>query len=438
MSIRAFGVEKEFLQSFIEKLDSNSRPFFIFLGGSRWFGFKLDCISSIVVFTLAFTIVGTRDGGSITPSNAAFALSYTLVLVSLFQWAVRQSAEVGSMLTSVERIAEYGELPEEAPFVIADRRPPTGWPSRGKIVFDDFKMRYRPGLDLVLKGVTVEIQPGEKVGVCGRTAAGKSSLLSALLRLVQADSGCIKIDDVDISQIGLKDLRSNIAIIPQNPVLFSGTIRYNLDPFGLSNDVAIWDALEAVQLKRLVSELPDKLDAKVSEGGSNFSVGECQLICVARALLKPSKVLLVDEATASIDDSTDELIQRVIRERFKDRTVLTIAHRLNTILDADKIIVMSFGRVAEMGTPAQLSARKPADLAVNPQATEGLFALMLSQRKAEDEEKKKLEQQKALRRNESSLRGSRIHSSEAAQSRLKGYKSQSEQKSIRKVSARDD
>lgn len=284
------------------------------------------------------------------------------------------------MLTSVERIVEYTDLPPEGDRIRPDCRPPSGWPSRGVLEFNDYKMRYRPGLDLVLKGVNVRIESSEKVGVVGRTGAGKSSLFQAILRLVEADSGGIIIDDIETSKLGLQDLRSHLAVIPQSPTILSGTVRYNLDPFHQHSDESIWSALDACQLRGLVHSLGG-LDGELAELGSNLSVGECQLICVARALLRPSKVLLVDEATANVDARTDALIQRVLREKFADRTVIVIAHRLQTILDMDKIIVMSAGRVAEVGSPAELLSRPAADPTKDPDATYGLFSFMANQKK---------------------------------------------------------
>ncbi|RLO03694.1 hypothetical protein DYB28_007838 [Aphanomyces astaci] len=224
------------------------------------------------------------------------------------------------------------------------------WPSKGKLTFKDVNLRYRAGLPRVLRQLTFTINANEKIGIVGRTGAGKSSLVVALMRLVELDGGVITLDDVDISTIGLHDLRDKVSIIPQDPVLFSGTIRSNLDPFDRCGDDAIWTAIKRANLHQAVTALDDKVD----ERGQNFSVGERQLICIARALLKKSQVILMDEATASIDANTDRLIQESIRDSFKDCTCLTIAHRINTILDSDRILVMDKGSAAEFDTPAQL------------------------------------------------------------------------------------
>jgi ABC-type multidrug transport system fused ATPase/permease subunit len=285
MIVRSFRTESAFLASFMRKMDENTRCFVLFQMTARWFGFRLDVIAASIVVCLGLVIAGTRD--SISASNAGFALSYCLQLTSLFQWCVRQSAEVETMLTSVERIVEYTELKPEGTLINAEYRPPSGWPAQGQIEFRDYKMRYRAGLDLVLKGVDLVIQPGEKVGVCGRTGAGKSSLFQSILRLVEADSGGIWIDGMEIGRLGLSDLRSNLAIIPQYPVIFSGTLRYNLDPFDRCSDAQLWAALDAVQLKKMVASLKDGLLTEMAEFGSNFSVSltaKC-LSCAARCAL---------------------------------------------------------------------------------------------------------------------------------------------------------
>ena len=376
ITLRAFRVQADFMRQFEERVDHNTAAVFTFYTTIRWFGVRLDSLCTLIVLGTGLLIVGLRN--QISAAEAGFALTYSLLLTSLFQWGVRQSAEVENMATSVERIIQYGDLPPEGIFYppLADRPvavapadpsalnaqslidPGSQWPQQGRLVFDNFCMRYREGLPLVLKGLSFDVQPQEKIGVCGTTGAGKSSLFAAIFRLVESESGSIQIDGIDTSRLPLHTLRSAIAIIPQSPVIFSNTLRYNLDPFNEHSDAAVWEALEAVQLKQLVSNLTNKLSTQMSENGSNLSVGESQLICVARALLKPSRTLLVDEATANVDRRTDALLQEVIRTRFRERTVVTIAHRLMTIVDCDRVLVMKEGRVVEYDKPAVLLERE--------------------------------------------------------------------------------
>jgi ABC-type multidrug transport system fused ATPase/permease subunit len=218
----------------------------------------------------------------------------------------------------------------------------------------NYSSRYRPGLDLVLKGLSFSVKSGEKIGIVGRTGAGKSSMVMALFRIVEPASGCLLIDGMDISTIGLQDLRSRITIIPQEPVLFEGTVRENLDPFKRESDLELWRALESAHLRDKIESMDGKLDAKILQGGENLSVGQRQLICLARAILRRSKILLMDEATAAIDVETDSIIQATIRSEFRNCTVLTIAHRINTVMDSDRILVLDQGRVAEFDSPAHL------------------------------------------------------------------------------------
>jgi len=264
------------------------------------------------------------------------------------------NTEVETQLVSVERLSEYTTLEQEADYRIPHAKPDDEWPFNGNIVFKNVKIRYRAGLELVLRGITCTLQGHEKVGVCGRTGAGKSSLMLALFRLVELADGQIFIDDIDISKIGLEDLRKNLSIIPQDPTLFAGTIRTNLDPFSAYTDLQLWQALENVHLRRFVEGLEGGMASPVSEGGENLSVGQRQLMCLGRALLKKTKILVMDEATAAVDFETDSLIQKTIREQFAGVTVLTIAHRINTIMDYDKILVLDRGLMVEFDSPENL------------------------------------------------------------------------------------
>lgn len=259
---------------------------------------------------------------------------------------------------SVERISEYQNTPQEAPFEIPEQDPPKEWPQYGVVKFENYQTRYREGLDLVLRGVDFEIMSGEKIGIVGRTGAGKSSLTLALFRIIEAAHGSIFIDGENIGLLGLGKLRSRLTIIPQDPVLFSGSMRMNLDPFNQYSDKNVWDALDHAHLKSFVSNLPNGLQFEVSEGGANLSIGQRQLVCLARALLRKTKVLILDEATAAVDLETDDLIQATIREEFSDCTVLTIAHRLNTIMDSSRIMVLDAGKIKEFDTPENLMSDK--------------------------------------------------------------------------------
>ncbi|XP_069558741.1 ATP-binding cassette sub-family C member 4-like [Brachyistius frenatus] len=346
-TIRAFKVQQRFQQMFDEYQDLHSEAWFLFLTTSRWFAVRLDGICSIFVTITAFGCLYLRDG--LEPGAVGLALSYAVTLTGMFQWGVRQSAEVENMMTSVERVVEYAELESEAPWE-TDKQPPSDWPKTGSITFDRVNFSYSASQPLVLKNLTVVFTAREKVGIVGRTGAGKSSLISALFRLAEPE-GRIMIDGFLTSEIGLHTLRQKMSIIPQDPVLFTGTMRKNLDPFRQHTDEDLWNALQEVQMKAVVEELPNKLETVLTESGSNFSVGQRQLVCMARAILRKNRILIIDEATANVDPRTDSLIQQTIRDKFQECTVLTIAHRLNTIIDCDRILVLDAGRIREYDKP---------------------------------------------------------------------------------------
>ncbi|KAI1317577.1 hypothetical protein EDD11_008147 [Mortierella claussenii] len=356
-TIRAYRQQHRFIQGNEHRLDQNLRAFYPGIAGNRWLAFRLECLSSIIIFGSAFlSVVSLARHIAVDPGLVGLSLTYALSITQTLNWMVRQYTEIESNIVSVERLQEYIELKPEAPEIIDGHRPPQEWPAQGRVDFVDYETRYRPGLELVLRGVTCSIRPHEKVGICGRTAAGKSSLTLSLFRIIEAVKGQIFVDGIDISTLGLYDVRSRFSIIPQDPVLFAGTIRFNLDPLGTKSDIELWQALEDSYLKDYVSTMEGGLNALVLEQGDNFSVGQRQLICLARALLRKTSVLVLDEATAAIDLETDALVQAIIRQKFSDCTILTIAHRINTVMDSDRIMVLDQGRVAEFETPAKLLA----------------------------------------------------------------------------------
>ena len=356
-SIRAYGLKDDFVKGIHKSVDQMNSAYYLTFSNQRWLSVRLDAIGNVLVFTTGILVVTSRF--DVSPSIGGLVLSYILSIVQMIQFTVRQLAEVENAMVSTERIHYYGtELDEEPPLHMKDI--PDSWPQKGEIVFNEVQMRYRDSLPLVLQGLNMTVAGGERIGIVGRTGAGKSSIMSTLFRLVELSGGSISIDGINIAQVGLKDLRTRLAIIPQDPTLFRGTIRSNLDPFNEHTDLELWSALRQSDLVDADANLDDKahgrihLDGIVEEEGLNFSLGQRQLMALARALVRGSQIIVCDEATSSVDMDTDQKIQRTIQTGFKGKTLLCIAHRLKTIITYDRICVMDQGRIAELDTPIKL------------------------------------------------------------------------------------
>ncbi|XP_046560393.1 multidrug resistance-associated protein 1-like [Haliotis rubra] len=350
--IRAYKAQDRFILESEAKVDMNNRFVYSGIAASRWVSVRMEFLGSIIVLLAAVLSVATRD--TVTGGVVGLSLSYATEILGVLTFLTRLTSEVETMIVSVERIQEYTQLKEEAAARIEETSPPHSWPHVGAVTFNNYSTRYRPGLDLILKDISFSVNPGEKVGIVGRTGAGKSSLTLSLFRLIEAAGGEIVIDGVSINSLGLHDLRGKLTILPQDPVIFTGSLRSNLDPFSEYSDKELWTVLEQAHLKQFILTFPDTIHHECGEEGRELSVGQRQLVCLARTLLRNTKILVLDEATAAVDMETDDLIQQTIRSEFKDCTVLTIAHRLNTVMDYDRILVLEQGRVAEYDTPENL------------------------------------------------------------------------------------
>ncbi|XP_046361910.2 multidrug resistance-associated protein 1-like [Haliotis rufescens] len=367
--IRSFQAQSRFIKESEDRVDANQRFSFYSFCALRWQGVRLEIIGNIIVLAASLFAVISRD--TLSGGLVGLSISYAIEITANLNWMVQLVSEVETQIVTVERVKQYTEIHSEPAWDIPERRPNHDWPDSGMVTFLDYSTRYREGLDLVLKGITCTVHSREKVGIVGRTGAGKSSLTLSLFRLIEAAGGEINIDGVDVSTLGLHDLRSKLTILPQDPVLFAGNLRGNVDPFNQYSDNQIWQALEHAHLKTFVETLPNGLEHECSEGGENMSVGQRQLLCLARALLKKTRILVLDEATAAVDMETDDLIQQTIRSEFKDCTVLTIAHRLNTVMDSDRILVLDNGCVCEFDTPSSL-LQQPDSIFYNMAKAAGL------------------------------------------------------------------
>jgi len=354
-TVRAFRGTTTALEQFYNYQNENIQAYLNFEAACRWLGHRVDFTSGAYGGAISLGVVLCYEYNilNVSPALIGVLLTYAIALTGAFAWGVRMSAETENQMTSVERIVEYGKLKPEINIQREPRiDPPQTWPQQGSLKFHKTTCQYREHLNPVLNQLSMDIRPGEKIGICGRTGSGKSTLLRALMRLVNIVEGSISVDDLNTMQVPLQEVRRCFAVIPQSPVLFAGSLRHNLDPFQQSSEDDIWSALEVVQLKSHISDL----SMEVAEFGGNFSVGEAQLLCVARAILKKDcKFLLVDEATANVDMQTDEVIQEVLRAQFPEHTVLVIAHRLQTILGCDRVLVLDAGRIAEFDSPAVLA-----------------------------------------------------------------------------------
>ncbi|CAK9439710.1 uncharacterized protein LODBEIA_P38100 [Lodderomyces beijingensis] len=375
-TIKAFNAESDFIKKNDRFLNKMNEAYYLSIATQRWLCVHLDVITS--AFALIICMLCITEQFNISASSTGLLLNYVMQLVGVLSLTIRSMTAVENEMNSVERLYEYAfDLPQESPYTIVENTPPPEWPASGYVTFKDVHLRYRPDLPLVLKGLSVNFYPGEKVGICGRTGAGKSSIMSGLYRLTEIEQGKIEIDGLDISRMGLFDLRSKLSIIPQDPVLFQGTIRKNLDPFNEHSDYDLWRSLSAAGLieKSQIPQLSSSsaqysptssseinykllhkfhLDQVVQDDGGNFSLGERQLIALARALVRKAQILILDEATSSVDFATDLKIQNTIAREFRNCTVLCIAHRLKTILDYDRVLVMDKGQIVEKGEPWKL------------------------------------------------------------------------------------
>ncbi|XP_050228205.1 ABC transporter C family member 3-like [Mercurialis annua] len=359
--IRSFDQQSRFRQLNMKLTDGFSRPKFYSAGAMQWLGFRLDMFSSVTFALCLFFLISFPDG--IDLAIAGLAVTYGLGLNVLQARLIWNICSLENQMISVERVHQFMSIPSEPALVKDESRPNCSWPWNGEIDIANLQIRYAPHLPIVLRGLTCTLQGGKRTGIVGRTGSGKSTLIQSLFRIVEPSAGQIAIDGINISSIGLHDLRSKLSIIPQDPTMFEGTVRSNLDPLESFTDKDIWEVLDKCQLGNEVRKKQKKLDSIVTEDGENWSMGQKQLVCLGRVLLKKTKILVLDEATASIDTVTDNLIQKTIRDHFSDCTVITIAHRITSILDSDMVLLLSQGLIEEYDSPERLLGNKCSSFA---------------------------------------------------------------------------
>ncbi|KAJ3403600.1 hypothetical protein HDV05_007743 [Chytridiales sp. JEL 0842] len=378
-TIRAYGQSDRFISQNQDKTDFNHRSFYLLWAANRWLCLRTDLISATVLLIAGATVIFGGEG--VSPGWAGLILLYANQFSDAILWLVRSHAEMEMGMNAVERTIEYSNIPQEPAGVVESYRPPAHWPDQGVVEVRNVSVKYSPELPFVLKDLTFSTKRGEKIGVVGRTGAGKSTLSLCMFRILPIAKGSIHIDGYDINRMGLHDLRSRLTMIPQDPVLFTGTIRSNLDPLNEHSDEELWRVLKSTHVLESLQRTPSSnslnrmgstpslesgtsesnitLDSPVAENGQNFSQGQRQLLCMARALLRDTKVIFLDEATASIDSATDTRIQKTIREELDSATIFCIAHRLRTVVDFDRIIVLDHGSLIEFGTPLELMMIDP-------------------------------------------------------------------------------